>query len=301
MCYPLTFSIIIILVKSTDAIIDLNFGFVQLKGSYIALKEYAILHGSKFVAVGSLLLLSYFSLVNSVNIYLIIVGVVLLVTSLLKLMWSENIKLTLKGITFPNIKSLYIKSFVFVVATITCAFLTNSPRFFLDVFCEEDLLGVIGICLSVSTLFGMVFNTNWQRYFSNLSATNNRYKFSVRFFFQNMLVALLLAAFSFFILPYPVSIFFKINLDMYIEIMRLIFLSFIGFNLGMSTLNLYKWTSKPIFESYSYFAAFFIPFSMAIIWEESFKIYDLLIISGFVMLLLSIYSLYYIKQEDGKQ
>lgn len=301
MNYPSMFSIIIILVKSTDATIDLNFGFVQLKGSYIALRDYAILHGTKFLVVGSLLLLSYFSLVDGINLYLVVIGAILMVSSLLRLMWSENIKLTLQGITFPKIKNLYIKSFVFVVATITCAFLTNSPRFFLDVFSEGDLLGVIGICLSVSTLFGMVFNTNWQRYFSNLSATNNRYKFSIRFFFQNILVAVLLAAFSFLILPYPVSIFFKIDLDIYMEIMRLIFLNFIGFNLGMSALNLYKWTSKPIFESYSYLAAFIIPFSMAIIWEETFEIYHLLLISGFVMLLLSTYSLYCIKRENGEQ
>lgn len=301
MNYPLMFSIIIILVKSTDAIIDLNFGFLQLEGSYIALRDYAILHGTKFVAVGSVLLLSYFSLVDGINLYLIVIGSILLIASVLRLMRSENVKLTLQGITFTKIKSLYIKSFVFVVANITCAFLTNSPRFFLDVFSEGDSLGVIGICLSVSTLFGMVFNTNWQRYFSNLSATNNLYKFSIRFFFQNILFAVLLAAFSFLILPYPVSIFFKIDLDMHMEIMRLIFLSFIGFNLGMSTLNLYKWTSKPIFESYSYYAAFIFPFSMAIIWEETFEIYHLLLISGLVMLLLSSYSLNCIKRENGEQ
>jgi hypothetical protein len=301
MGYPFGFSMIIVLVKSTDAIIDLNFGFLQLKGSYIALKEYAILHVSKFIAIGILLFLSYFSFLKEINIYLIIIGVVLFTGAMLKLLYCEDIKLNFEGITFLKIKSLFVKSFVFVVATITCAFLTNSPRFFLDVFSQGDLLGVIGICLSVSTLFGMVFNTNWQRYFSNLNATNNRYTFSVKFFFQNILVAVILALFSFFILPYLVSIFFKIDLDIYIEIMQLIFLSFIVFNLGMSALNLYKWTSKPILESYSYFAAFIIPFLLAVMWEGMFEIYHLLLIAGVVMLLLSTYSLYYIKQENGEQ
>ena len=55
MGYSLSLAMIIILVKSTDAIIDLNFGFLQLKGSYIALKDYAILHVSKLIIIGFLL------------------------------------------------------------------------------------------------------------------------------------------------------------------------------------------------------------------------------------------------------
>ena len=301
MGYSLAFTMIILLVKSTDAIIDLNFGFLQLKGSYVALKEYAILHVSKFIIIGFLLLLSYFSFVTEINIYLIVIGIFLLISSLLKLIYTEEIKFTIEGFTLLEIKSLFIKSFVFVLATTACAFLTNSPRFFLDAFVDGDLLGVVGICLSVSTLFGMVFNTNWQRYFSNLNKANNRFSFSLRFFTQNILVGVFLALFAFFVLPYPVSIFFKIDLDIYMKIMQQIFLSFIGFNLGMSALNLYKWTNKPVIESYSYFLAFIIPFLLALVWRDLFKIHHLLLISGFVMLLLSIYSINLIKKENEKK
>ena len=83
--------------------------------------------------------------------------------------------------------------------------------------------------------------------------------------------------------------------------MQQIFLSFIGFNLGMSALNLYKWTNKPVIESYSYFLAFIIPFLLALVWRDLFKIYHLLLISGFVMLLLSIYSINLIKKENEKK
>ena len=38
------------------------------------------------------------------------------------------------------------------------------------------------------------------------------------------------------------------------------FPKFIIFNLGMSSLNLYKWTNSPVIESYSYFFAFIISF-----------------------------------------
>ena len=83
--------------------------------------------------------------------------------------------------------------------------------------------------------------------------------------------------------------------------MQEIFLSFIIFNLGMSSLNLYKWTNRPVIESYSYFFAFIISFLFALVWKDLFKINHLLLISGFVMLLLSIYSINLIKIENEKK
>ena len=298
MGYSLIFTMIIFFIKSTDAIIDLNFGFLQLKGSFIALKEYAILHVSKFIIIAFLILLSYFSFVIKINTYLIIIGIFLLISSLIRFINTEEIKFTIEGINLLEIKSLFLKSFVFVLATTACAFLTNSPRFFLDAFVDGDLLGVLGICLSVSTLFGMVFNTNWQRYFSNLNKTNNRFSFSIRFFTQNILLGIFLASFAFFVLPYPVSIFFKIDLEIYMKIMQEIFLSFIIFNLGMSSLNLYKWTNSPVIESYSYFFAFIISFWLALVWKDLFKINHLFY---YCNALSSIYSINLIKKENEKK
>ena len=114
MGYSLIFTMIIFFIKSTDAIIDLNFGFLQLKGSFIALKEYAILHVSKFIIIAFLILLSYFSFVIKINTYLIIIGIFLLISSLIRFINTEEIKFTIEGINLLEIKSLFLKSFVFV-------------------------------------------------------------------------------------------------------------------------------------------------------------------------------------------
>ena len=204
--------------------------------------------------------LSYFSFLAEINTYLLIIAGGLLVSSLLKLIYTEEIKFTNEGLTILEIKSLMVKSFVLFWRQPHVHFLLISPRFFFGCLYRWRFIRssrYLFICFYI-VWDGLILIGN--DIFSNLNKVNDRFSFSLRFFTQNILVGVFFALFAFFILPYPVSIFFKINLNLYMKIMQQIFLSFIGFNLGMSALNLFKWTNKPVIESYSYFLAFIIPF-----------------------------------------
>lgn len=297
MNYLWEFSLIVIIIKSSDAIIDLNFGFLQLRGSYIAFKNFAFLHVSKFVLIGVVFVFAYFSVITNVNYYIIFVCALLFLFYLFKIIKDEEISTLFEGVEFLKIKQLFFKSTVFVIATVLCAFLTNSPRFFLDFFNSGDLLGVIGICLSVSTLFGMVFNTNWQRYFSNYREKKNLLNYAIMYIVENSILAILLSVFSYIFLPYFVSKGFGIDLDIHRVLMTKVFISYIVFNLGMSTANLYKWTEYPIYESYVYLTALLIPIIVAVMFPKVLELYHLLLLSGVIMLIVSLYSFIIFKYD----
>ena len=300
MNYFIWFAYIIIIIKSSDAIIDLDFGFLQLKSSYFALKSLAISHVSKFILIALVLTLAHFSIINNFYLLIIILGSLLFCVFILKLIIQEKINFSLESINIQNIKQLFLKSTVFLFATVLCSFLTNSPRFLLDFFNDGELLGVIGICLSVANLFGMIFNTNWQRYFSNYKTKNNLSKYGLKFIFENAFIAILLSIFVIFFLPYLVSLGFNINLIKYKDIMISVFLSYIVFNFGMSISNLYKLTQKPIFESYTYLITLILSAFLILLFPSIFKIYHLLFIAGLVMLLLSIYSFKLFKTQNNE-
>lgn len=300
MNYFIWFAYTIIIIKSSDAIIDLDFGFLQLKSSYFALKSLATLHVSKFILIFLVLTLAHFSIINNFYLLIVILVSLLFCVFILKLIIQEKINFSLVSINIQNIKQLFLKSTVFLFATVFCSFLTNSPRFLLDFFNDGELLGVIGICLSVANLFGMIFNTNWQRYFSNYKTQKNLSKYGLKFIIENAFIAILLSIFVIFLLPYLVSLGFNISLIKYKDIMISVFLSYIVFNFGMSISNLYKLTQKPIFESYTYLITLILIAFLILLFPSIFKIYHLLFIAGLVMLLLNTYSFKLFKTQNNE-
>ena len=88
------------------------------------------------------------------------------------------------------------------------------------------------------------------------------------------------------LIPYLASIFFSFNINQYLEVSQFVLIGCAVFNFGMSTLNLFKITKYPIFESLSYLIGLSIICFFTIF--LSIEIYFTLIISGASMLILGL-------------
>lgn len=288
--YSIQFACIIIFIKFSDLIIDLNFGYLQVSNALYALRQFGILHFIKFLIFILTIFYCYYLNVNFVFEILIFLSFIILLINFLYHIKSFKVKISINNFRIKKALSLLINSLVFLSATIFCAILTNIPRFSIDIFANGDLLGVIGITLSICTFFGMTFNTNWQRHFSNHKFADLK-KISIKFIIENLFICLILLLFSAFILPYSISMIFDFSFELYNEIMVLIFASYITFNFGMSTANIFKFTNFKIYESYIYIIAIFIMMISVIFFSHILEIYNILFFSGLIMFLFSLISI----------
>ena len=275
---------VILLYKISDGFIDLNFGFTQQKDSSNALRELFNNHILKFlIFLGTYI---YLFLNGNQDIFALVffTGLITLVLIIYRLFKNFPVKINSK-VNYKNIVMIFKKSSAFAVSASICAFLTGSPRFFLNNIYSGELMGVIAICLSIGTLFGMVFNTTWARHFPNYRNEKKLY-FGIRLILENFLLLILLIFLCLKLIPYLASIFFSFNINQYLEVSQLVLIGCAVFNFGMSTLNLFKITKYPIFESLSYLIGLSIICLFTIF--LSIEIYFTLIISGASMLILGL-------------
>ena len=73
--------------------------------------------------------------------------------------------------------------------------------------------------------------------------------------------------------------------------MLYIFSSYIIFNFGMSTANLFKFTSKKIYETFVYIAAISFMLFTTTFYSKILEIYHILFFSGLIMFLFSLISI----------
>ena len=288
--YNIQFAFIIIFIKFSDLIIDLNFGYLQIHNALIALRQFSVLHFTKLLVLFFICFYCYYFNVKSLFGLLILATFIILVLNFIFHIKSFNINFSIKSFRLKEAYSILLKSLVFLSATIFCAILTNIPRFTIDFFADGDLLGVIGITLSVCTFFGMTFNTNWQRHFSDHSNSDLK-KTSVKFIIENFLITIILMIVSYFILPLVVSKIFNFSYETYRILMLYIFSSYIIFNFGMSTANLFKFTSKKIYETFVYIAAISFMLFTTTFYSKILEIYHILFFSGLIMFLFSLISI----------
>ena len=174
---------VILLYKISDGFIDLNFGFTQQKDSSNALRELFNNHILKFlIFLGTYI---YLFLNGNQDIFALVffTGLITLVLIIYRLFKNFPVKINSK-VNYKNIVMIFKKSSAFAVSASICAFLTGSPRFFLNNIYSGELMGVIAICLSIGTLFGMVFNTTWARHFPNYRNEKKLY-FGIRLILEN--------------------------------------------------------------------------------------------------------------------
>ena len=297
--YSIELGLIILCYKISDGFIDLNFAFNQLKNSFVSLKRYGIQHLFKFLLFILVYLLLYFSILDNLYLSILIVGFITLIIITKRLFDDGGIVINDSQITFKEIIQLLKKSSVFVMNASICALLTGIPRFSLGQFYDGEYLGIIGVSLSVGTLFGMVFHTTWLRYFAKYRKNIDLFNFGLKYIIENILIAILLFLISLYVLPYLMSIFFDFDYKQYKDITQIMLLGCIIFNLGMSIANLYKITNFPWIESLVYILALSAGILYAFLDHSNVETYQLLFTSGILMFFTGSISLIFFK-IDGK-
>tara|TARA_B100000902_G_C27228177_1_gene873347 strand:+ start:7 stop:1191 length:1185 start_codon:yes stop_codon:yes gene_type:complete len=293
--YLITLSLIIIIYKCCDGFIDLNFGFIQTKNSSNALKEFCKQHSYKIMLLILILLIFNSFFVNHIYLGIIFSGLISLIYIVRNIISRINIStLSIKDIESIKIVQILSKSTPFAISASVCGLLTASPRFMLDRIYDGELLGVIGISLSIGTLFGMIFNTTWARYFPNFSIQKNQMRYIFMFILENLFLSILLLVISCTILPHLISYFFDIDIIIYSNTLKSVLIGCVFFSCGMSTVNLYKITNFPIFESLSYGCALL--FFLYSTFLESIELNNLLVYCGLIMQFLGILSILILKK-----
>lgn len=285
---------VILLYKISDGFIDLNFGFAQQIDSSNALRELFNNHSLKFLLFLGTYIYLFLNENQEIFALVFFTGLITLALIIYRLFKNFPVKINLK-VNYKNIVIIFKKSSAFAVSASICAFLTGSPRFFLDNIYSGELMGVVAICLSIGTLFGMVFNTTWARHFPNYRNEKKLY-FGIRFILENFLLLILLILLCLKLIPYLASIFFNFNITQHLEVSQFVLIGCAVFNFGMSILNLFKITKYPIFESLSYLIGLSI-ICLFTIFFPSTEIYFTLIFSGISMLILGLISLAILSQS----
>ena len=278
----------IIFIKSIDSLLDMDFGFNQVIDSLEAQKRMSILNIMKLFGSIFFMTLYYFDVMFNNDNYSLIYFIIL--TLLYVRYFVNNLNLGFKSFRTKDYFEILKYSAIFMFATASCSLLTNLPRISVEKLYTGDELGIAGVCLSVSTLLAMVFNVNWQKYFSKYKNSQHKNELIRQYVNENILLFSICSILSISILPFCISLVFNFAyLENYLLMIKILG-SFLVFSLGMNYLNIYKLTKYKILESIFYCLGFFIFYFFIILTNAKYEIYLPLLITGLFMILSSLLS-----------
>ena len=245
---------IVIFYRSIDSVVDLNMAFDQVSlPNSKAIRNFSLQHVVKLSLVLISLLVGYLFGFVIMYISLFICGVIMLLFNVSRQMFSQAPFTSIKvSKSFDTAAGIFKAGFWFALASLSCAVITNLPRISVASFYEEEALGVVGVTLSVTAFFGMVYNMTWVRALPKFSLIQNRNRVITLFIVENSLVTLILLIGAYFLLPNIVAFIFDFNGRQNLEISRNVMLCSVIFFCGQIFSNLYKVTSKPWLEVCSY-------------------------------------------------
>ena len=142
----------------------------------------------------------------------------------------------------------------YAVAGIVAALVTSSPRLVIDHVVSGEMLGVIAVTLSFSTLYSMAFMSVWIRWFPQLSREQEGSRHYGTFLIQSMVLGVVLVVASITIVPQVLSFVFGFNLGFYHNVCVQVLLSTIVFGFAMNISNCFKLTRHVFLESMALFS-----------------------------------------------
>ena len=283
----------VILFRICDGLVDLNFAMTQVwQSTSAAIRLFAVQHLFK-LAILAIVIITGMALQSfSVQHLFAGSGAVIMIMIWRSLIHTIDRYAGKSGeITAAQVWQVFVDAAWFAIAAGVCAVVTSAPRLSLNWLYEGDQLGVIGISLSVSTFFGMVFYTSWIRYLPRFASANVFNSTAIGFLGENFLVTVISGVFSWFVLPVIVGLVFGFGGPEQTELAKNVLIASVVFFAGMNVCNLYKVTGSPWMETVTYMFALVLTLLCAIVFPALREIESLLLIAGFVVLLGGVLSL----------
>lgn len=281
---------VVVLFRACDSIIDLNLAFDQVwfNGGR-PLFGYSIRHVGKLTVLITAIGIAYVLRNNNVYFVFAVSGLLSLILVVLPLLNFIRSKATApRGIKRQSILRILKEASWFALAAAACAAITGAPRIAIDLFYDGEVMGVIGVSLSVTTFFGMMYNTTWVRFFPRFAQAEDIRRLAITFICENLVISALLALCSWYILPVIVGFVFGFSAEALIDLSRGVLVTSTMFFLGQVVANLFKLTIYPWMEFLVYFTGLLVPAIFAVLSDFSIGIPTLLLLSGTSMFSLSL-------------
>lgn len=183
---------------------------------------------------------------------------------------------------------LFFRTRWFALAGVFTAVIVSAPRITLGWFYHGDLLGVVGISLSIANFFGMAFYTTWLRYLPQFPKAPNRTTTAKHFLYETIGIAILVVFASWLILPPLTAWAFGFKSLAYADLCREVMIASAVFYGCMNVVNLYKASRVQYLESLAYIAPFPVVALVLLCFPGMRGIPVMLIVAGITMLAMAI-------------
>jgi len=274
----------LILFKVSDGLLDLDFAVTQVRSETSdAIAAFAFWHAIKLLLLISALAIAVYSGQGSIQTAFVLAGLVALMLVSHRIYRTVAVKQESRSTT-RAVWQVFVNAAWFAIAAGLCAIVTSAPRFSLAWLYEGDVLGVIGVTLSASTFFGMVFYTTWTRHLPKFGGPSSFRLTAMRFLAESFLIGAAIFVVSWVLLPQIVGFVFAYSEPQQLLLTKQVLVASVVFFVGMNTCNLYKVTARPWMESVSYALALAVPVMLALVNPEMRETHLLLATSGLVML-----------------
>jgi O-antigen/teichoic acid export membrane protein len=276
---------IVILFRAVDSFIDLSMAFDQVNmHNSSAIRNFCVRHLSKLAVVAVSFIFGYIFDHEVMYLVLVLAGVTLLVFCLSKHVHIETQKKSVQSsLCIGRMSAIFKAASWFAIASVACAVITNIPRVAVVSFYDGEMVGIVGVTLSVTAFFGMVFNMTWVRALPKFSSEASSRGVARFFVLENAAISVILFLACYFLLPFIVAMIFGFQGVQNLELSRNVMLCSVIFFLGQIFSNLFKITSKPWLESCSYVVGLLVGVSYWVIFGTDNGYYPLLISSGLAM------------------
>jgi len=251
---PDEIALLVVALRIADSASDLVWGFeLCIRQGNSAVKNYAFLNSIKIIVI----LLPLFFLAFGFTITVVqalIFGAFLACL----LCWGRLLSISRergypKQIFSQALRSIRLIRYAiwYALAGIVSALVANSPRLVLERVASGELLGVIAVTLSFSTVYAMAFMSVWLHWFPRLSREQVGQRYFGYLLGQSILLAIVLLVGSISVAPFILSFIFGFNLETYQDVCSNVLISTVIFSLAMNITNLFKLTPHVYLESVS--------------------------------------------------
>ena len=287
----LLLAVAVMLYRTCDAIIDLVFGFnIVWRGTSGALHAYAMQNALKLAVLCLAAILSFAVGPHNSESYITASGLVVVVSATLLLVRGLAIRPSAR-IRPSSVIGLFFQARWFAIATIGVVTMTSAPRVIIAWLYRGDLLGVVGVSLSITSFVGIAFSTTWVRYLPRFRDSKNRYITARNYLFEIAALSVLAAIVSFAVLPSVTALVFGFSDPHHLIVARGVLVAGVVFFGCMSLANLYKATSTPWMEFIVYLVCFVVVGMLTLALPAIRSMVVILVIAGITMLGMSLLAL----------